>query len=559
MTPTPTPNPNPAQTIPRCNPIASGIPRWMVGIATLCTLVSAPAFAQEDDAEPELELYVDRETKQVFTEPGPNRRRLGSFRRTQEPKPAPPAAAVEATPATAVEAAPATAVAVPVVPPSEVSAPGGAVPSGPTTGPAAAPPAATADTKSDVLMPTEAEQRLEARQRKLEERIDKLATAAPAPAVLSPKKWYDNISLRGYVQTRLNSVVGGDEDIRLWNDGSVGEDRSFMIRRARLIVSGDVSDRLFLYLQPDFVNTAGDTGNVVQLRDVYGDINFDKDKEYRLRVGQSKIPYSFEDMQSSQNRLALDRNDALNSATVAERDLGAFFYYAPAKTRALFRDLVRNGLKGSGDYGMFAFGFYNGQGANRPELNDNMHVVSRFTFPFKTASGQIFEAGISGYSGRVTPTTDGRFAALPVNRYRDGGGFRDRRVALHAVMYPQPFGLQAEWNWGEGPGLNDARTAIENQSLNGGYVQMMYKIDKAGGTGIWIPFVRWQYFDGAMKYLANAPQTSVNDWEFGVEWQPDPSVELAVVYQKYNRNDVTRAPYAAFQSDVLRMQLQFNY
>jgi hypothetical protein len=554
-----TPTPNPAQTIPPGNPIASGIQRWMVGLATLCTLVSVPAFAQEDDAEPELELYVDRETKQVFTEPGPNRRRLGSFRRTQEPKPAPPAAAVEATPATAVEAAPATAVAVPVVPPSEVSAPGGAVPSGPTTGPAAAPPAATADTKSDVLMPTEAEQRLEARQRKLEERIDKLATAAPAPAVLSPKKWYDNISLRGYVQTRLNSVVGGDEDIRLWNDGSVGEDRSFMIRRARLIVSGDVSDRLFVYLQPDFATTAGDTGNVAQLRDFYGDISFDKEKEYRLRVGQSKIPYSFEDLQSSQNRLALDRNDALNSSTLAERDLGLFFYYAPAKTRALFRDLVRSGLKGSGDYGMFAFGVYNGQGSNRPELNDNMHVVSRFTYPFKTESGQIFEAGIAGYSGRVTPTTDGRIAGLPANIYRDGGGFRDRRVALHAMMYPQPFGLQAEWNWGEGPALNDARTAIENQSLHGGYVQAMYRIDRSSGTGIWIPFVRWQYYDGAIKYQPNAPQTNVNDWEFGVEWQPDPSVELAVVYHKFNRNDVTRVPYAAFQSDVLRMQLQINF
>jgi phosphate-selective porin len=129
-------------------------------------------------------------------------------------------------------------------------------------------------------------------------------------------------------------------------------------------------------------------------------------------------------------------------------------------------------------------------------------------------------------------------------------------VSLHAVMYPQPFGLQAEWNWGEGPALNDARTAIESQSLQGGYVQAMYEIDRPAGTDIWIPFVRWQNFDGAIKYQANAPQTRVNAWEFGVEWQPDPSVELTMVYQKYNRNDVTRTPYAAFQSDVLRMQLR---
>jgi hypothetical protein len=48
-------------------------------------------------------------------------------------------------------------------------------------------------------------------------------------------------------------------------------------------------------------------------------------KEYRVRVGQSKVPLVLK-TQSSQNRLTLDRNDALNSAVANERDLGAFFY-----------------------------------------------------------------------------------------------------------------------------------------------------------------------------------------------------------------------------------------
>ncbi len=126
-------------------------------------------------------------------------------------------------------------------------------------------------------------------------------------------------------------------------------------------------------------------------------------------------------------------------------------------------------------------------------------------------------------------------------------------------MYPQPFGIQAEWNWGDGPGLNDRRTAIENQSLQGGYVQLIYKLDKWKGSGLLLPFVRWQYYDGAMKYLNNAPQSRVNDWEFGVEWQIDPSAEIALVYHRMNRTDVTRAPYNGFEADALRMQLQFNF
>jgi hypothetical protein len=84
------------------------------------------------------------------------------------------------------------------------------------------------------------------------------------------------------------------------------------------------------------------------------------DTKFRLRVGQSKVPFGFENLQSSQNRLTLDRNDAL-SAVANERDLGAFFYWAPSKIRERFAMLVKDGYKGSGDYGVFAFGVYNGQ------------------------------------------------------------------------------------------------------------------------------------------------------------------------------------------------------
>jgi hypothetical protein len=62
------------------------------------------------------------------------------------------------------------------------------------------------------------------------------------------------------------------------------------------------------------------------------------------------------------NRLTLDRNDAL--VLQNERDLGAFFYWAPSKIRERFAMLVKDGYKGS-DYGVFAFGAFNGQTANR--------------------------------------------------------------------------------------------------------------------------------------------------------------------------------------------------
>jgi phosphate-selective porin len=51
----------------------------------------------------------------------------------------------------------------------------------------------------------------------------------------------------------------------------------------------------------------------------------------------------------------------------------------------------------------------------------------------------------------------------------------------------------------------------------------------------------------------------VSDWEFGVEWRPDPAVEITLQYHNMNRNDVTRAPFNRFSSDVLRLQVQLNY
>ncbi len=230
----------------------------------------------------------------------------------------------------------------------------------------------------------------------------------------SRKAWYNHINIRGYVQNRHTTMLGGDEGVNLWTDRSVGSDKSlgsdapnnFLIRRARIIFSGQVGDHLGFYIQPDFASSAGSgNNNFAQLRDAYGDIFIDKDQVHRFRVGQSKVPYGFENMQSSSNRLALDRVDAMNSAVRDERDTGVFYYYTPKDVQALFNEINKLGLKHSGNYGMFALGAHQGQGANRAERNDTYHWVSRFTYPWKTESGQIFEAGIQAYKGQFVSST----------------------------------------------------------------------------------------------------------------------------------------------------------
>ena len=192
---------------------------------------------------------------------------------------------------------------------------------------------------------------------------NKTTPVATSSVLATEKKsnWYDKIQVRGYVQVRYNRLFETNPDLKSdQGDKSIGNLGGFFIRRNRLILSGQVNEHVYFYIQPDFASSASATGlHFAQIRDAYFDVSIDKKKEFRFRVGQSKVPYGFENMQSSQNRLPLDRNDALNSAVSNERDLGLFFYYAPKKVRELYASLVNDGLKGSGDYGIVGFGLYN--------------------------------------------------------------------------------------------------------------------------------------------------------------------------------------------------------
>lgn len=420
------------------------------------------------------------------------------------------------------------------------------------------------------------------------------------PEAPKPKKWFDKLSIRGYAQFRLNEETHLEEDsapAQYVSDRSLADNQNFLIRRARVIISGDVHERVYVYLQTDFASSGTDPNNqFAQIRDWYADYYLDEQKELRFRVGQSKIPYGWENLQSSSNRIPLDRADALNSGVRNERDLGVFFYYTPTWAQDFFKDVLEKGYKGSGNYGLFGVGLYNGQGGSLIEVNDDVHVVARLTLPLTFDNGQHMEIGIQGYTGEYAVTgsaidsngaaaggvltPDGTVAtsgagiplasppataaAAAANAANDRDGWNDNRLAGTFVWYPQPFGFQTEWTVGRGPALNAAQTALEERALYGGYAMALYKHDTEC-WGTWFPFVRYSYFKGGYKSERNAPYSQIDEWEFGTEWQINSAAELTATYLITDRTNTTAnatpgsTSYGQFDGQAIRLQFQVNY
>ncbi len=397
------------------------------------------------------------------------------------------------------------------------------------------------------------------------------ASSVPTLAAAPEKKkaWYEKLQLRGYTQLRTNEVISGDKNapagasrLRSVQDSGINENGNLAIRRARLVVQGDISNRVSLYLQGDLSaavsNQSGSEPrqNFFQMRDAYADVYLDKAKTLKLRLGQSKVPFGWENLQSSSNRVPLDRTDAINSPVPGERDIGVVAYYTPPKIQAIWDELTHDGQKLFGNYGALGVGIYNGQGTNRIERNGTYMTVAMATVPIRldglggVFEGQVAEFGASGILNKFRPEVrTGGVSALD---------YDDNHVGIHAMIYPNPFGIQAEWTWGRTPEFDRATGTIKAKNSSGGYVMAMVRVPKSA-IGQIIPFARYQTYRGGWKVATNAPRLETEEYEIGVEWLPIKELEVTLNYANVSRTEADERRTGRAKGDLIRAQVQWNY
>ena len=389
------------------------------------------------------------------------------------------------------------------------------------------------------------------------------------------KHWYDKMSIGGYTQVRFDHTLqeSPGAEPQILGDKGIGLIEGFTMRRARLKIQGDVAPHLGIYLQPDFAVTppgSSDATYFAQVRDWYGDIYVDTAKVHRFRVGNSKIPYGFENMQSSQNRAPLDRSDPINVAVSPnERDLGVFYYWTPEVKQKLFHDLQNARYKGSGDYGILGLGVFNGQGGSVLDANNVPHVVARLTMPFEVGNEHFCEVSIQGMCGNVVVQGAeiralGQGPAITPTGTGGSDGLWQKHLGSTFVWYPTNFGFQTEWNVGETPALNNEQTAVQTRAFYGGYVMAMYAIDTAQ-HGFFLPYTRWWQYQGGYSTQKNAPYGHGTELATGIEWQAYKELEFTLEYGLLDRvntsaiNKEGKLSYQNFDGSILRLQCQFNY
>lgn len=309
--------------------------------------------------------------------------------------------------------------------------------------------------------------------------------AAGFRADLAVKKQEEKETQKEFIVVAGKPIkVSGYTQVRYRQDKSAND--SFDIRRARLDLKGDVTERFDYRTQVEFGGTSGPF-----LLDAT--IGYKFNPFVKFTAGQFKIPFSQENLTSSPKLETINRSGVVEALVARGTDVIG---------NQNGRDI---GLQASGsvlpqkDYSLFdyVFGIFNGAGINKVDTNEQKDFIGRLIFhPWKELS-----VGGSYYNGRYTLTSA---PSRRDERDRIGGEF---------AYVNERLSLKGEYIRGI-----DGAT-----KKNGWYLQSGY---------FFIP----KKFQGVFKFDTYDPNTdagnnSTNVYTFGANWYFNKWAFLQVNYE----------------------------
>jgi phosphate-selective porin OprO/OprP len=352
---------------------------------------------------------------------------------------------------------------------------------------------------------------------------------------------------------RLSPVGRIQVDFRAYEAGArnlpaagsaIGTDltNNFLVRRGRIGLQGTFYKYFDFFVEADFGQGAA------VLTDGYLDVHYWP--ELRLRAGQFKVPFSYEELFSDNNIDFVERSVADN--LVPSRDVGAMLH------GSLFGGIVS-----------YAGGIFNGSGQNTAETNDSKDLAARLVVaPFKqTDLGWLKNVQFGGDitwgdedSGQsLRGRTDGQFVFF--NRINTRG---DRlRYSGEASYYTGPFTLYGEYiqSQEERKGLGPGGRNLPDLDGRGWYLTATYlltgetkvpgqpvipnrwtsPVGPNRGWGAWELAARFAQLDFRAKDITG---NRVNALTMGVNWYLTPNVKWLFNFVQNWFSDERRTPFS---------------
>jgi hypothetical protein len=285
----------------------------------------------------------------------------------------------------------------------------------------------------------------------------------------------------------------------------------FDIHRARLVLDGDITDRIDYKLQPAFEAPSP------KLLDAYMDYKLGT--YLILTAGQFKIPFSQENLISSSILETIDRSQVVESLVARSKDV-----IGNQNGRDIGIKAAGQCLKFTDNYLFeYAVSIINGQGINTVDLNDQKDYVGRLLIhPIKGLS-------IGGdYYG-------GRYALAGIT----GSSYERTRFGAELAYIHDPVSLKAEYI----KGRDGSRKGITTRQ--GWYVQGTY-------------FLISKKLQGILKYDTYIPDVHISNntstiYTIGLNWY---FTTLTRIQVNYEIKDVEGA---SKNSNLLAAQLQVGF